>query len=156
MPTTKGHAPSPSTMSTLPKQCRSFLSALTSLGRILVEMKVLHFQMAEVPLCWYLIVIRTSLDTSVEISAIERKEEPTREQEQEKEKKLIGPNFPWQRCYYLSSLHTWSASDSLLCQQRRKVLTPSMCLPFVLWRDLSSSFVENARSPVSKHFPTCS
>lgn len=59
-----------------------------------MEMKVLYFQMAEVPLCWYLIVIRTSLDTSVEISAIKRKEESKREQDQEKEKKLIGPHFP--------------------------------------------------------------
>lgn len=44
---------------------------------------------------------------------------------------------------------------SLICQQRRKVLTLNVCLPFVLWRD-SSSFVGNASSPVSKHFPISS
>lgn len=36
-----------------------------------------------------------------------------------------------------------------------KVLPLSVCLPFVLWRDFSS-FVGNASSPVSKHFPTSS
>lgn len=78
VPTTKGHVSGLPTVSTLRVLDHSFLSAHKSLGWTTAETKVLFFQMTEVPLHWYFIVIRTSLDTWVEILAIKRIEDPRR------------------------------------------------------------------------------
>lgn len=80
VPTVKGHVSGLSTMSTLRVLYHSFLSAHKSLGWTHSRNeKCYFFQMTEVPLHWYFIVIRTSLDTWVEILAIKRIEEPRRD-----------------------------------------------------------------------------
>lgn len=52
-----------------------------------MEKKVLFFQMTEVPLHWYFIVIRTSLDTSIEILLLREKRSQRENKNRRKKRK---------------------------------------------------------------------